>query len=670
MNDMLSIFARHARFASRPRRARLALGSLFAALVACGGVIGEAGNVTSDAGAGPVGSTDGGAPDDAATRDALAPRDAGPPRDAAIPPPPSGILMGATPYAGGTEFRVWAPNAKGVSVVGPFAAAPLPLAPEASGRFAAKVPGAHAGQRYHYVVTAADGTQLTRVDPRARQSQSGESVIVDAAAYPWQTPTFTPVPRAASVLYELHVGTFFTAGQAGQPGTFATLAQKLDYLRDLGVTGIELMPSNEFPGGADWGYNPTGYFAPKPLYGAPDDLRKLVDEAHARGISVVLDVVYNHYDGGGATPLRCWDGTCNGDQGIYFFGAGDYASTPWGPRPNFARPEVSDFLVDDVFMWLAEYHVDGFRFDSTSNIRALDGQGSVPGGRDFLRRANDVAHAFSPAALMVAEDLKGYAAICQSTAAGGFGFDAQWDGFGYDVVASVVGSDDSARNMGAVASAISRRDDDDPFRRILFTEDHDTVGNGSARLPSRIDSANPSSWAARKRSMLAAAVLLTSPGVPMLFEGQELLEQGSFTSPPPPLDWTKATTFAPVLAFYRDMIRLRRNLDGASSGLTGKNVEVRTNDTAKVVYTRRWSKAGDDVIVVANFANKPYARYDIGLPEAGAWHVRMDSDAKRYSSDFGGGSTADVVATATPLDGSPARGSVVLAPYGVVVLSR
>jgi 1,4-alpha-glucan branching enzyme len=680
-HDIRSETPRAPRLAPRALRASIAVTPVLAVallgLGGCGeatreasGPPGSAGTVLADGG---VPSLDGGPGGDAAGTGSV---DAGA-RDAALPPPPSGVPTGGNTYPGGTEFRVWAPNAKAVAVVGPFAPAPVLLAPEPDGRFAAKVAGAHAGQTYHYLVTAADGSILTRVDPRARQSQGAESVIVDPAAYAWQTPPFTPAARAESVVYELHVGSFAPPGAGGSAtGTFASVAQKLDYLRDLGVTAVELMPVTEFPGGASWGYNPTGLYAPKPVYGAPDDLRRLVDAAHARGIGVLLDVVYNHYDGGNAAPLRCWDGACNGTHGIYFFGPGAYESTPWGPRPDFGRAEVRDFLVDDVFMWMSEYRVDGFRFDSTSNIRGLDGQGTVPGGSDFLRRACDVAHAWSPRALMIAEDLKGYAPLTQTTASGGLGFDAQWDGFGYDVAATVIGADDTARSMATLAGALTRSYDGDPFDRVLFTENHDFVGNGSARLPQRIDPGNPGSWAARKRSMLAAALLLTTPGVPMLFEGQEILEPGAFPNPPAALAWSKATTFAPVLAYYRDLIRLRRNLDGVSAGLTGASIDVRVNEAAKVLVVRRWStsasggKANDDVVIVASFANRSFARYEIGLPADGTWHVRLDGDAKRYSSDFGGGSLADVVAAAPGLDGSPVRGAVTLAPYSVVVLSR
>jgi 1,4-alpha-glucan branching enzyme len=159
----------------------------------------------------------------------------------------------------------------------------------------------------------------------------------------------------------------------------------------------------------------------------------------------------------------------------------------------------------------------------------------------------------------------------------------------------------------------------------------------------------------------------------MLFMGQEMLEDTKFLPQPTPLDWSKADTNAPVRAFYKDMIRLRRNVDGASAGLAGKNVAVtHLNDSGgnKVIAYRRWGAAGDDVMVVANFGAKRYTRYDIGVPSAGAWQARVDSDATKYGADFGTAAPTSVTVTAATRDGMPATAGVALAPYSMVVLTR
>ena len=151
---------------------------------------------------------------------------------------------------------------------------------------------------------------------------------------------------------------------------------------------IELLPIFEFPGTRSWGYNPAAPFAVESSYGSPDDFRALVDAAHARGIGVILDVVHNHYD---TTLLRCWDGDCLGKQGIYFY-TNQFANTDWGPRPDFSRPEVRAFIVENTLMWLNEYRCDGMRWDSTINIH-----GGNADGWNLLRTMNDAAHALDAA---------------------------------------------------------------------------------------------------------------------------------------------------------------------------------------------------------------------------------------------------------------------------------
>jgi 1,4-alpha-glucan branching enzyme len=287
---------------------------------------------------------------------------------------------------------------------------------------------------------------------------------------------------------------------------------------------------------------------------------------------------------------------------------------------------------------------------------------------------NDVTLAARPGALLVAEDLKGVASVTAPAASGGLGFVTQWDGgFQYSVTSAAVSATDDARNIGAVRDALIGDYNGDAMQRLLYIETHDTAGNDGARLPVRIDAADPTSYAARKRAMLAAGVLLTAPGVPMLFMGQEMLEDTKFVPAPAPLDWTKSTTNAPVRAFYKDMIRLRRDLDGVSGGLRGTNITVtQVNDSPgnKVLVYRRWNKAGDDVMVVANFGAKKYTRYDVGVPAAATWLARVDSDATRYGADFGSAAPTAVTVTSIARDGLPATASIVLGPYAIVVLTR
>jgi 1,4-alpha-glucan branching enzyme len=315
-------------------------------------------------------------------------------------------------------------------------------------------------------------------------------------------------------------------------------------------------------------------------------------------------------------------------------------------------------------------HGDGFRWDSVSNIRALDGQGTVPGGKELLVAANALAHASN--AMSVAEDLKGYAAITQPAGQGGFGFDAQWDSFGYDVTGVLSQTSDAARNLAVIQNDLLGGYAGDPFARLLFLEDHDTVGNGGARLPNKIDPATPTSYWARRRSMLGGVLLMTTPGVPMLFMGEESLAIGTFANPPAPLSSAIPAGYSDkTRAFYKDMIALRRNTGGMAGGLLDTSVQIlQREDTNKVIAYRRYGASGEDVVVVVNLANKSYTEYDVGVPTGGAWRIRLDTDWTTYGDDFGGGATGSVTAMTAAKDGQPFTLPVRLSAYGAVVFSR
>jgi 1,4-alpha-glucan branching enzyme len=589
--------------------------------------------------------------------------------DAALPkgPPPWTPNFGANVDATGTRFRLWAPGAAAVHVVGDVPGGSMTLPSAGGGEFEGHADGVGAGARYHFELDTPSGT-LTRLDPYCRERSDPDCLVVDPNAYGWKTPTFAAASRQASVVYEMHVGSFTTDPQVGY-GTFASARPQLADLADLGVDVVELMPVQAF-GGTDesWGYDPQLWLAPKPSYGAPDDLRAFIDEAHGQGIAVWLDVVMNHYDGYDQAPLFCFDGACpNGSAGVYFFPDDPYAWTPWGPRPDYTSLNVAGMLEDSVHQWLVEYRGDGFRWDSTNNIRALDGNGTTPGGRDLLVNANDLTHGLG--GLSVAEDLKGDDQVTASTASGGFGFDAQWDGFGWQVTGVLVGYSDDARDLGVLRGLLFGGYGGDPFTRLIFTETHDTVGNGGSRLPDQIDPADPTSWAARKRSMLGAAFLMTTPGVPMIFMGQEQLATGTFLDPPDALAPPTARGLE-VRAFYRDLIRLRRNLDGGAGGLQGTDVSVlHEDDSGKVLAFSRGPVGNDQAIVVLNLRNQAYARYDIGVPTPGTWRVRIDSDRTAYGDDFGGGGPATITTLAQPYDGQPCRLPLTLSPYGAMILT-
>ena len=393
---------------------------------------------------------------------------------------------------------------------------------------------------------------------------------------------------------------------------------------------------------------------------------------------MILDVVYNHF---GPSDLDLWrfDGWSENDGGgIYFYN--DWRrETPWGAtRPDYGRAEVRQLIRDNALMWLEEYHVDGLRFDMTLYIRNVRGDEGDPGdglpdGWSLLQWLNrEIAERF-PGRLTIAEDLRNKAEITAATDDGGAGFGAQWDAeFVHPIRAVLIEGADEARHMGTVAHALGHHYNGDAFRRVIYTESHDEVANGKARVPHEIAPGDPDHWAAQKRSTLGAALMFTAPGIPMLFQGQEFL-QGEWFQDTVPLDWDLGEEFHGILRLYRDLIRLRLNRAGASRGLCGRGLEIfHVNEADKVIAFHRWDQGGpgDDVVVAANFANRSHESYRIGLPREGLWKLRLNSDWQGYSDDFGNLASGDVTAAPGELDGCPCHGEISIAPYSVLIFSQ
>lgn len=489
-----------------------------------------------------------------------------------------------------------------------------------------------------------------------------------------KSPAFTTPPWNEMVVYEMHIGTF-NDSPGGLPGTFGTAISRLDQLKDLGINAVEVMPVNEFAGDFSWGYNPADPFAIETAYGALNEYKRFINECHARGIAVLQDIVHNHY---GPSDLDMWqyDGwSMGGLGGIYFYN--DFrATTPWGnTRPDYGRGEVRVFIRDNALVWLQEFRGDGLRWDSTVNIRNTNnGVGTdLPDGWSLMQYANDEINVNQGGKISIAEDLQNNEWLTKDTGVGGAGFDSQWDAeFVHPVRAALVAGSDAARDMFAVRDAITHRYNSDAFERVVYTESHDEVANGKSRVPEEIWPGNAGSWASKKRSTVGAALVMTSPGIPMIFEGQEVLEDGFFADTDP-VDWSKLTTFAGIQTLYRDLIRLRRNWFDTTRGLRGQNVNVHhVNNTNKVIGFHRWDLGGprDDVVVVVNLANTSYSSYNLGFPRSGTWRVRFNSDWNGYSSDFANTSSLDTTAVSGAKDGMSYNANVGIGPYTVIVLSQ
>ena len=317
------------------------------------------------------------------------------------------------------------------------------------------------------------------------------------------------------------------------------------------------------------------------------------------GIAVIVDVVFNHL---GPSDLDLWrfDGWAEGEWGGIYFYNDERAITPWGAtRPDYGRGEVRTFLRDSAMTWLEEFRCDGLRFDATVHIRTVEGYPSRPGsvalpdGSSFLAWINDEIRARQPWKITIAEDIEDDPILVTATADGGAGFGAQWDaGFIRRVRPALEVADDAARDMKQVAAAIVGAGRGEALTRVIYTESHDDVANGLARVPEAITPGGADGWWAKKRAVLGSALVLTSPGIPMLFQGQELLEDGSFNDAER-LDWEKASTNRGILRLHRDLIALRRARDGATLGLRGSNVTIlRADQKAKVLAMHRWMDGG------------------------------------------------------------------------------
>jgi 1,4-alpha-glucan branching enzyme len=581
--------------------------------------------------------------------------------------------LGATPTNDGVAFRVWAPNADRVWVTGTFdgwAETKSPLARADDGTWSATVAVAKPGDEYLYVIEKG-ATRVKRADPRARAMthSAGRSIVVHPDAYRWRSTGYRTPSWDEAVIYEMHIGTFADE-PGGAPGTWASAIGKLDHLKALGINMIEVMPPAEFAGDYSWGYNTAFPFAPERAYGSPDDAKRFIDEAHTRGIGVLIDVVHNHY-GPSDLSMWCFDVECYGAGGIYFY-TDARRESGWGPRPEFGRSEVRDFIVDDALMWLEEYRADGLRWDSTINIRQANGA-DISEGWDVLQRVNDAVDARQPWKVMIAEDLQGNEWITKTTAAGGAGFDTQWDArFFHPVGRNLVEPDDARRSMAEIRDAITAGYSGRALARVIYTESHDEVANGKSRIPEMIYPGRADSYWSKKRSTLGAALVMTAPGIPMLFQGQELLEDGWFRDDDP-VDWAKTTRFAGILQMYKDLIALRRNVGGTTAGLRGEHVNVfHVNDSDKVIAFHRWANggAGDDVVVILNFSARAFTQYDIGLPRGGTWKVRFNGDWKGYDASFDGTPSNDLTAYTGARDGLAYHGTVGVGPYSAVILSQ
>jgi maltooligosyltrehalose trehalohydrolase len=451
----------------------------------------------------------------------------GNPQDEAIPAPMRRLPVGAEAQpGGGTHFRVWAPTAR--EVTAEFdGAGPLCLKLEADGYFSGMAGEAGAGTRYRYRL---DGRSAFP-DPASRYQPDGphgSSEIIDPASFPWSDDNWRGVPHERLVIYEMHVGTFTSEG------SWAAAMARLPALAELGITCIELMPIAEFPGRFGWGYDGVDLYAPTRLYGRPDDLRRFVDRAHALGLAVILDVVYNHF-GPEGNYLKSY-------SAAYFT---DRYANEWGDALNFDGPDagpVREFFIANAGYWIDEFHFDGLRLDATQQV--------FDGSPDHLlaaiaRRVREAAGA-KRLTFIAAENEAQIAQMVRSPEVGGYGLDALWnDDFHHAALVAVTGRNEayyspySGRPAELVAAAKhgflyqgqyyawQKQPRGTPAldlaatNFVTYLQNHDQVANSGRGLRGH-QLTSPGNWRA------ITAYFLLSPGIPLLFQGQEFAASAPF----------------------------------------------------------------------------------------------------------------------------------------------
>ncbi len=419
------------------------------------------------------------------------------------------------------EFRVWAPERRRVDVVlpGTPGGRRVPMQRREGGWWAGTVSGAGPGTDYAFSID--NGPPLP--DPRSPFQPSGihgPSRVVDHGAFAWGDGGWRGLPLPGSVLYECHTGTF------SPEGTFDGAIGRLEHVAALGADAIELMPVAEFSGDRGWGYDGVDLFAPHHAYGGPDGLKRLIDAAHARGLGVVMDVVYNHL----------------GPAGDYLPQFGPYFSerhqTNWGPGVNFDGPdsdEVRRFVIDNALMWLRDYHCDGLRLDA---VHAIADDSATHILEQLAAEVGALAAHLGRPLFLVAESDLNNPVFVRSTGAGGYGLDAAWADEWHHALHATLTGDRSGyyEDFGPLpllAKALRQAWVYDgiysPHRRrvhgrppaglagsqfVVFTQNHDQVGNRAA-------GERTAALMSDGRLRVAAALLLTSPFVPLLFQGEE-----------------------------------------------------------------------------------------------------------------------------------------------------
>ncbi|MEV0624379.1 1,4-alpha-glucan branching protein GlgB [Nonomuraea wenchangensis] len=580
----------------------------------------------------------------------------------------------------GVAFSVWAPNARGIRVIGDFnhwdgTAYPMRSLGR-SGVWELFVPGLGAGERYKYQVLGADGTWREKADPMARRTEVPPMTasVVDKSDYSWQDDTWLVERRESHAqarpmsIYEVHLGSW-------RPGlSYVELAEELSaYANDMGFTHVELLPVAEHPFGGSWGYQVTSYYAPTARFGTPDEFRHFVDRMHQRGIGVILDWVPAHF------PMDEWalarfDGTP-----LY-----EHADPARGEHPDwgtyvfdYGRREVRNFLVANALFWLKEFHIDGLRVDAVASMLYLDysrreGEWTpnVYGGREnldaveFLKEMNAVSYREAPGISTVAEESTAWPGVSRPVHLGGLGFGFKW-------------------NMGWMHDTLEYLRHEPVFRQYhhhqmtfsllyAYSENyvlplsHDEVVHGKGSLLGKMPG---DEWQRFAQLRALLAFMWAHPGKQLLFMGGEF-GQGSEWSEERGLDWwvLEFDGHQGVQRLVRELNRVYRETpalweqDTVPEGFRWLDADDASGNTFSFV---RFAKDGSAVACVVNFSGAPHDGYRLGLPYAGRWREVVNTDAYDYWGS-GVGNMGGIEAVEEPCHGLSYSTTLRVPPLGAV----
>ena len=602
-------------------------------------------------------------------------------------------LLGAHPLnhqgLDGTAFAVWAPNARRVSVVGAFndwdgRRHPMRLHP-GCGVWELFLPAIEPGQCYKFEILGADAQLLLKADPYARHAElppATASRVWADGSHVWGDQAWLAERAQRQSLdqplsiYELHAGSWKRHAD-GRWLSYRELADELvPWMIELGFTHIELMPISEHPFSGSWGYQPSGLFAPTARFGTPDDFRYLVDACHQAGIGVILDWVPGHFPDD-AHGLASFDGTC-----LY-----EHADERQGRHRdwdtliyNLGRTEVVNFLISNALFWLREFHIDGLRIDAVASMLYLDYSRQpgewIPNAQGdnrnleaiaFFQRLNRSIHREVPGVLTIAEESTAWPLVSRPPDDGGLGFNYKWN-MGW--------MNDSLRYFGQDPVHRAHHHNDLTFGLIYaFSENfvlplsHDEVVHGKGSLLGRMPGDD---WQRLANLRLLLAFQWTYPGKKLLFMGAELAQSDEWNHDGQ-LPWSRLADSGPagVCRLLTDLNHCYRALPAlhAADCQPEGFAWVSCDDAEQNVisYLRR-SPGGECLLVACNFS--PVVRYDyrVGVPQAGRWHERLNTDAALYGgSDVGNLGAVD--SNDKPCHGQPCSLSLTLPPLAAVILT-